>query len=951
MVAVKMALAALASAVLAIVFCLFDTRTKFGALRNLYRQCIIGIIFGILACLATQFGISYDGYVLNVRTAAPLTAGLLFGAPAGLIAGVIGAAYRWFSVFWGIPTYTRVACTAATLLAGINGAVCRKYMFGNKRPSWFYGVFIAVVTEVFHMLLIFLTHMDDIPTAFDVVRQTAIPMILANAASLFLSLLFAAMISGEKIHKSKHTRPIAQTFSADLFICVLLSFLATSLFTFDLQNNVSKMETERLLLMNISDVQADIRLATDRDLLTRTESIKAKLEANPDFSDRRKTEKIRRLLIECLDGYNVSEINLVGTNGRITVSSNPVFDGFNMASGGQAEEFLCMLRGAKSYVQDFRPTDYDKSISRKYAGMALADGGFIQVGYDFAHFEVSVRKSIENVALNRHIGQNGFLFILTNADGTVVSAPPDTVTTENVVSFFEKMATLPDNEVLSFRSLEGETYFYAKAQVEGYTVAGCLPKSEADFSRNISVYIGALLQLFVFFILFMLVFFLLKKIIVDNIHKINRSLSRISNGDLSTQVEIRENQEFASLSDDINTTVERLKGFIDEADKRIDMELAFAKTIQYSVLPVAFPQEPAQAGYELYALMDTAREVGGDFYDFYLLDENHLAFLIADVSGKGIPSAMFMMNAKSVIKNLAESGHSVSEVFNEANERLCEANEAGMFVTAWMGILDLQTGVVKFANAGHNPPLIKRRDGKFTYLRTRPSLVLAGMEGILYREGEFKMEKGDEIFLYTDGATEATDQASELFGEKRLQDVLNAKDYQSAEAVCREVKKSLDEFVGDAPQFDDITLLSLKYCRENDDIGESLTVAAVVQSTNTVTDFIDAVLEAAECSPKALMQINVAIDEIFSNVVHYAYPDADGEVTVGIKVEDAAARITFIDSGTPFNPLETKEPDITKSAEDRAIGGLGIFLVRRTMDHVDYDYRDGKNILTITKSI
>ena len=951
MVFLKMTAAALASVLLAIGFYLLDIKTKFGKLRDLPRQIIIGVCFGILACLATQFGIPYDGYVMNVRSAAPLTAGLVFGGPAGLIAGGIGAIYRWFSVYWGVPSYTRIACTVATLLAGINGAVCRKYMFDNKKTSWFYGVFIAVATEVFHMLLVFLTHMDDIRTAFTVVSEIAVPMIVANALSLFLALLFVTMISKEAIHKTKYTRPITQTFSAYLFVCVLVSFLVTSIFTYDLQNNVSKMETDRLLSMNISDVKADIRLATDYDLLTRTESIKQKIESDPAFADLRDKDKIRALLLECMENYNVTEINLVGTNGFISVSTEKKYEGFHMASGGQAEEFLCLLRGEESYVQDFAATDFDKSVSRKYAGVVLEGGGFIQVGYDFEHFKDSVEKNIENVALNRHIGQNGFMFIMANSDGTVISAPPNTITTESAAKFAKRLSELPDDEVLSFRSVEGETYFYSKTTVEGYTVVGSLPKSEADFSRNISVYIGAFMLLVVFFILFVVVFFLLKKIIVDNIHKINDSLSKISSGDLSTQVDIRENEEFASLSNDINATVERLKEFIDEAGKRIDLELAFAKSIQHSVLPVTFPSDSNRTGFELFATMDTAKEVGGDFYDFYLLDENHVAFLIADVSGKGIPSAMFMMNAKSVIKNLAESGHSVAEVFTEANEQLCESNEAGMFVTAWMGILDLDTGIVKFANAGHNPPLIKRKGGTFTYLKSRPSLVLAGMEGIRYREGEFTMEMGDEIFLYTDGVTEATNQNTELFGEKRLQDVLNARSFAGAEDVCREVKKNLDEFVGDAPQFDDITMLSMKYCRDKNNIGESITVSACVENTNTVTNFVDAALEAADASPRAMMQINVAIDEIFSNVVHYAYPDSDGEVTVGILVEDSFAKITFIDSGLPFNPLESKEPDITESAEERAIGGLGIFLVKKTMDHVAYDFRDGKNILTITNKI
>ena len=209
--------------------------------------------------------------------------------------------------------------------------------------------------------------------------------------------------------------------------------------------------------------------------------------------------------------------------------------------------------------------------------------------------------------------------------------------------------------------------------------------------------------------------------------------------------------------------------------------------------------------------MHTAKEVGGDFYDFYFVDDDTLAFLIADVSGKGIPAAMFMMQSKTLLKSYAESGMSVEMVFTNANEKLCEGNDADMFVTAWMGCLNIRTGLLTFANAGHNPPAVKHEDGSFTYLKTRAGFVLAGMEGIRYRKNELQLQPGDVIYLYTDGVTEAINGSEELYGEDRLLSILNAHAGDSAQNICDAVKADVDVFAGEAEQFDDITMLCLAY--------------------------------------------------------------------------------------------------------------------------------------------
>ena len=253
-------------------------------------------------------------------------------------------------------------------------------------------------------------------------------------------------------------------------------------------------------------------------------------------------------------------------------------------------------------------------------------------------------------------------------------------------------------------------------------------------------------------------------------------------------------------------------------EARIEADLSIAQSIQSSALPSVFPPFPDQSEFELFASMHAAKEVGGDFYDYYMLDENTLGFLIADVSGKSIPGAMFMMTSKTVIKSLAESGMPVDEVFTEANEKLCEGNDAEMFLTAWMGYLDLKTGLVKVANAGHNPPVLIR-DGKAEYVILKPGLMLAGMDGMMYKEQEVQLQKGDILYLFTDGVTEAMDEDENLYGEDRLIELLSfGENYPApsgengiAGAVCEVVSEDIDRFVQGAEQSDDITMLCIRY--------------------------------------------------------------------------------------------------------------------------------------------
>lgn len=597
-------------------------------------------------------------------------------------------------------------------------------------------------------------------------------------------------------------KKISRSFQNWLLVLVVTAFLMTTAFLWLFQTRLAQNNTVRLLELNIADVRQDIQDASDENLLNLTQNIADRLNSVETITD--------ELLFDLCLQYDVTEINCIDKNGMIYASTYPDFYRYDMRSGHQSAEFMVLLEGQDTYVQPYQPVSYDASISRKYAGVVLERGGFVQVGYGFERFQKDIGEFVVGVTRNRHVGEGGCILIADESWNIVSDRNGNEGRNLDVTGIWIDTRTMVPGEIFTEEVYEENCYCMYKQQ-EGYTIIAVIPQSEAALSRNVAVSVTTAMQIVVFGALFVMIYVLVKKLVVDNIYRINSSLAAITEGKLNTVVDVRSHEEFAALSDDINSTVDTLKRYIADAEARIDAELAFAKAIQHSALPSVFPPFPNRKEFDIRACMHTAKEVGGDFYDFYFVDKNTLAFLIADVSGKGIPAAMFMMTAKTLLKSYAESGMGVAEVLTQANNELCESNDAGMFVTVWMGYLNTKTGEVTYANAGHNPPFIRHADGSVDVVKSRPGLVLAGMEGIRYRTNTVQLQPGDLLYLYTDGVTEATDAENNLFGEARLQAVLQQKMSGDIQTVCTQVKEDVDRFVGEAPQFDDITMLALTY--------------------------------------------------------------------------------------------------------------------------------------------
>ena len=429
---------------------------------------------------------------------------------------------------------------------------------------------------------------------------------------------------------------------------------------------------------------------------------------------------------------------------------------------------------------------------------------------------------------------------------------------------------------------------------------------------------------------------------------------------------IRSHNEIGQLSDDVAALAAEIDGHMKRIEtitaekERIDTEMELAARIQEDILPGVVSAFSERTDFDIFAAMDPAREVGGDFYDFFLIDDTHLGMAVADVSGKGIPAALFMMGSKIALKNYAMSGLGPAEVLRSLNEELCANDHGEMFVTVWFGVLDTSTGVMRAANAGHEYPVLKDPDGSFELLKDKHSFVVGGMKGMAYKEYTIELKPGSRLFLYTDGVPEAENGSGDMFGLERMIRTLNTDPEASPEQILRNVRSQVDGFVQEAEQFDDLTMLCLEYRGEQTDQAAQAVqttfekeMEASVEELPELLAFLDAHLEEAGCSRKALFQIDVAAEEIFVNIANYAYAPGTGRVLARLCIPEGShtAEISFTDSGMPYDPLKRPDPDITLSAEEREIGGLGVYMVKKTMDDVSYEYKDGRNILTIRKTI
>lgn len=424
---------------------------------------------------------------------------------------------------------------------------------------------------------------------------------------------------------------------------------------------------------------------------------------------------------------------------------------------------------------------------------------------------------------------------------------------------------------------------------------------------------------------------------------------------IATDITALKNAEQAA--EDAKARLADSLALVETAKARMQEELNVGRDIQRSMLPRVFPAFPDRKEIELYAVLEPALEVGGDLYDFFLVDEHRLCFVIGDVSGNGVPAALFMAMTKTMVKTLAASDPSPASIVTHVNDALSADNDSCMFVTLYLGILNLRDGSLLTTNAGHNPPLLKRQDGQFEWLTGIDGPMVGPMAGIAFKETTIQLGPGDELFLYTDGVTEADNRRRELFGNERLKTVLAKSQAVSVVDRLGEVMNAVRTFAGEVSQADDITMLGLLY----HGVAPSDVAARVFRQTmpNQLMAIPD--LQMAfeqyvaqwEAAKPLIPTLNMALDDLLNNVVQYAFPNDPTEhhIEVEGEVRDTWVIFTITDDGIPFNPLTVAPPDLSLLLHEREIGGLGIHLVRSMFDEVSYHRTVGRNVLTVKKQL
>ena len=463
-------------------------------------------------------------------------------------------------------------------------------------------------------------------------------------------------------------------------------------------------------------------------------------------------------------------------------------------------------------------------------------------------------------------------------------------------------------------------------------------------------------------LLLMLYFFI--RIITRELQPLRRlakEAETIASGNFDTKLpELQRTDEIGQLSNSFAGMQKSLVRYIDElkdttAEKAsIESELQVASGIQMGMLPKDFPTSQERDDVQLYASLTPAKDVGGDLFDFYIRDEK-LFFCIGDVSGKGVPASLFMAVTRSVFRTVSAHESMPDRIVATLNATMADMNETNMFVTLFVGVLDLPTGRMRYCNAGHDAPLLV---GQGVGMLPCDSNIPAGfMPSWKYTLQETQIFTGTTIFLFTDGLTEAEDSTHALFKMERVNEVAKqalANHQEEPRQLIAVMTDAVHQFVGDAEQSDDLTMMAIQYIKKPRDVrfSKRIILPNDTKEVPTLAAFVDEVCEAVGFDAALTMKMNLAIEEAVVNVMEYAYPRGTrGDITVEAQANDVRLKFTIIDSGTHFDPTAQADVDTTLSAEDRPIGGLGIHIVRQYMDSINYERISGHNVLTLRKRL
>lgn len=584
---------------------------------------------------------------------------------------------------------------------------------------------------------------------------------------------------------------------------------------------------------------------------------------------------------------------------------------------------------------------------------------------------------LQDIVSSIKIAETGYGFLISN-NGTIVTHPhQDLVMHETIFSVAEARGDARLRQIgkdmirggsgfIPFESIvTGKKCWmvYAPLPSTGWSLSVLFPQDElmADVTKLNRTVLALGISGFLFLLT---VIVLIAGTITKPLRALVRTTKDIATGNLNFNLPpIKSQDEVGKLASSFIYMKGALKKYIAQlkdttaVKERMESELKIAHDIQMGIVPKTFPPFPERPEFDIYAVLVPAKEVGGDLYDFFFIDRDHLCLVIGDVSDKGVPAALFMAVVKTLIKTIAGELKSPDKILQKVNKEVALENDSCMFVTVFCAILNTVTGEIDYANAGHNAPLVIRRERQVEFLKKTGNPAVGAREDVIYKREKLILQAGDTICMYTDGVTEAFNKQEELFSEEKLKKEVSIHQQDSAEQLVKAMLKKVKDFSQGVPQSDDITIVALKYLRSSKavfEITEKKTlvlkndISELRKLAETIADFG----RKNNFSRKVIGDINLALEELISNTISYGYSDAkEHRITINFDLRQAELTLEIIDDARAFNPLEIPEPNIDQPLEERKVGGLGIYLVRKLMDKLEYSRQEEKNILIIKKKI
>ena len=715
--------------------------------KNIGKGIATGLVCGVLgtALAAGAPCFGEAGSLLDLHFLPATIVALFVGPLAGIVAGAVAAVGLLICSPFS-PALGPVAPLAAgTLLSALVAAVARKWMFYDERPAMMTAALCALVATILGQACDIFLCADGID---DSLGGAVVPMAEKGVVSMVVLAVTSALFR------------VRNAFKANLFAVLIIGFIAgSSLAVWFSQNRLALS----LAAETMNSIESDAVVAIDYPI--EPEMLRIAHQATVRWKSASKMATADLGAFARQVGYDFAAV--VAPDGTVSASSDPTAVGFALGGDGDLKEFLALVDGStdnRYFAQPFRKVADFPSVCKdracKFVALRFPEGkGFVLLAESFEGY-VERDYLFEAAMQDWHVGKNGSLMLIDPEGKTVISGMKreDTGKTLDEVGLLS-LKPLAHGNLLSGTVL-GKPSLVRRMPLEFVPLDVCIiiPYSDVMYQRDLSTVLTAIMVslLFCFVALF-------------------------------TGKIVKQGLDIAELRR--------------REDEKRQKDMDLAKSIQISSLERNFPPG-------VHAIMRTAREVGGDFYDCFACEPGKLMLVIADVSGKGIPASLFMMRARTEFRAVSKDTDDVAEIMGEVNSRLCKNNDAEMFVTAWIGRLDLATGEVEWASAGHNPPYVARANGALEQVTGKKSLVLAGYDGVKYKSNLLKLEKGDRLFLYTDGVTEAQSKTGDFYGEGRLEAVLD-KVRGTPDEICRAVLGSVDGFAGGAPQADDITMMSV----------------------------------------------------------------------------------------------------------------------------------------------